>query len=120
MSDSLRRRTGGTGTKQPKKRRPRAAATALRVHDAALAFAPDGTVFIALSQLAGSDDLPTVLERARSEAGAVFVGVPLDGRELSRFVIPRLQKASAEAAAWVLGARRAAAPKRVSRRRIRA
>ncbi|MDC3959647.1 hypothetical protein [Polyangium jinanense] len=118
MSDSVRRRTGDADAKQLKKRRPRAPATALRVHDAALALAPDGTVFIALSQLVGSDELATVLERARSETGAVFVGVPLEERELSQFVIPRLQKASVEAAAWVLGVRRAGS--RSARRRIRA
>lgn len=100
-----------------KGRLPRAAKNR-RVHDAAIAFASDGTVLVALSQLVGSDELATVLERARSETGAVFVGVPLDDRELSQFVIPRLQKASVEAAAWVLGVRRAGS--RSARRRIRA
>jgi len=89
--------------KPTKKRRARTA----RLHDASIAITSDGTVLIALSQLVDSGDLNAVLERAKAEASAVFVGVPLDDGELNKFVLPRLQQASTEAAAWVLGARRA-------------
>lgn len=107
MSASVQERNGKTAPKPARKRRRQIAAQEARLHDASIAIASDGTVLIALSQLVGSGDLNAVLERAKTEASVVFVGVPLDERELEQFVLPRLQRASTEAAAWVLGARRA-------------
>jgi len=81
------------------------------VHQVPLVIGVDGTVFVNVALFDGPDDLQAVLERARHETTAVFVGVALREGELAE-VHPRLESAGREAAASIAG-------KRQRRRRIR-
>ena len=70
-----------------------------RIHGAALALAPDGTVFVGLAQFGDGESLEELLRRALEEDGEIFIGVALSGKERSGVAL-RLDNASAEAAAY--------------------
>lgn len=74
-------------------------------HAAALALASDGTLLLNVAADVDSDDLETLIKRARASSQRVFVGVPLTAAEARR-VAQRLEHSGAEAAALVLAARK--------------
>jgi len=74
------------------------------VSDVPLVVGSDGTVFVNMTQYEGVQDPQRLLEMALADAGELFIGVSLDSLELED-VLERLSHGTAEAAAYVLGAR---------------
>lgn len=75
-----------------------------RVSDAPLAVTSDGTVLVNVAGYQGVLEPERLLEMALADEGEVFIGVVLDAGEVEQ-VLERLSHGTAEAAAYVLGAR---------------
>jgi 5-formyltetrahydrofolate cyclo-ligase len=75
-----------------------------RIHRAALAVTLDGTMLVNVAQFEGEPDPDALLRQALEQAGRVFIGVVLTPRETQQ-TMQRIDHASAEAAAFVIGAR---------------
>ena len=75
-----------------------------RVHDAPLALTSDGTVLVNLAHFDGPRSPAALLRRALAQKGQVFIGVQLTEQEVDD-VLERLRHGSAEAVAYVVGAR---------------
>ncbi len=76
-----------------------------RMHGTALAVTLDGTMLVNLAQFGRKRMRPEALLRAALEQpGALFIGVALMPRETEE-TLRRIDNASVEAAAYVVGAR---------------
>ncbi len=82
-----------------------------RVHRAALAVTTDGTMLVNLAHFGGEKNAREVFRQALEEKGELFIGVVLSKRETDD-TVARLDNASAEAAAIVVGKRRRRARKK--------
>ena len=75
-----------------------------RVHDAPLALTSDGTVLVNVTHFDGPRSPAALLKRALAQKGKVFIGVVLSKEEVND-VLEQLRHGSAEAVAYVVGAR---------------
>jgi hypothetical protein len=75
------------------------------VHPAPIALTSDGKLLVNVGYFDDVHGLEDILRRAKQERSPVFIGVPLQEREL-RFVLERVHDACREAAAFVFGRRR--------------
>lgn len=76
-----------------------------QVHEAPLAVACDGTVFVNLAQYEVGRTPVELLDHALAVNGEIFIGVSLQPHEVDNLV-ERLSHGAREAAAFMLGARR--------------
>ena len=85
-----------------------------RIHQAALAFASDGSTLVNVRSFAGETDPAALLRRALADGGTIFIGLRLRAVE-TREVLARLDDACHEAAGAVLSARERRRKKKAAR-----
>jgi hypothetical protein len=75
------------------------------IHPAPIALTSDGELLVNVGYFDDVHDVEDTLRRAKQERSPVFIGVPLQQRELP-LVLERVHDACREGAAFVFGRRR--------------
>jgi adenosine/AMP kinase len=87
-----------------------------RVHEAALAVTMDGTLLVGVAHFEGERGPEEIFRQALEQRGDIFIGIAMNEAEASRTLM-RLDNASRELAAFVIGERQRRRQPRAAGRR---